>query len=218
MSKKMMLLALAVAALFALPAAASATEAHVTGITSFTGTGGPGSLKSTSEPEVTAIETHITGEFNSGSSTTGTISLDFTEAKAHFLGITTECHTAGLANGTIKTTGTFHIITTSTNKPGILVTPVTTTLICASAFRIEVSGNVIGTITSPECGNSSNILAVSFSSTGATQNDIEYTGTKYDLVGNTETSAGATTGSPFTAGLNANNTLESLKAGTLECT
>jgi len=217
MRKRIILLALAVAAMFALPAAASATEAHVTGITSFTGTGGAGSLKSTSEPEVTAVQTHITGTFDSGSSTTGTIELDFTEAKAHFLGVTFECHTAGLANGTIKTTGAFHIITTSTNKPAILVTPVLTTLICASAFRIEVSGNVIGTITSPECGSSSNELTVSFASTGATQNDIEYTGNKYDLLGQTETSSG-TTGSQFTAGLTANNTLNSSTPGTLSCT
>jgi len=214
----MMLLALAVAAMFALPAAASATEAHVTGITNFVGTGGPASTKAASEPEASVIETHITGRFDSGSSTTGTMELDFTEVKAHFLGFTIECHSAGLAAGTVKATASFHIITTSTNKPGILLTPVTTTSICASAFRTEVAGNVIGTITSPECGKPSNELVVSFASAGTTQNDLEYTGIKYDLVGNTENSTGVTSGSPFTTGLNATMTFSSATEGTLSCT
>jgi hypothetical protein len=218
MNKKVMLLALAMASLFALPAAASATEAHVTGVTSFTGTGGAASTKVGNEPESTAVETHISGSFDSGSSTTGTMVLDFTEVKAHFLGITTECHTAGLANGRVKTTATFHFVTTSTSKPGILFTLAPTTSICASAFRTEAMGNVIGTISSPECGKSSFNLSVSFASTGATQNDIEYTGTKYDLVGNTESSTGATTGSPSTQGLNANMTFKSNTEGTLSCT
>jgi len=218
MNKKMMLLGLAVAAVFAHPAAAWATEAHVTGITTFTGTGGTASTQATGEPEFSAIETHITGTFDSGSSTTGAIALDFTEVKAHFLGFTTECHTAGQVAGTVTTSGTFHIITTSTNTPGILLTPVTTTSICANALRTEVKGSVIGTITSPECGNSSNELTVSFASTGTTQTDLEYTGIKYDLVGNTETSAGATTGSPFTTGLKASMTFSSSTAGTLSCT
>jgi hypothetical protein len=211
MSKKMMLLALAVAALFALPSAASATEAHVKGITNFTGASGTGTLTASGEPTITCGATAVTGSFDSGSSTTGKIHLHFTICTATFLGIKAKCNTSGAEPETITATGTFHTITIN-NKPGILVTPEPTTIICAGFSNIKVAGNVIGTITSPACGASSKFLTTKFEASGSTQSHLEYTGVKYDLTAQTGTNT------PVTAGLSNTTTLESGTAGTLECT
>jgi hypothetical protein len=218
MSKKMMLLALAVAALFALPSAASAQEIHFTNVTTFTGSGGVGTLTATNEPTITCTATTASGSFNAGSTTTGNVALTFTGCTASFLGVKGKCNTTGDAAETITSSGVFHLITTNTSKPGILVTPVTTTILCAGFSRTEVTGNgIIGTITSPACGASSNTLGVKFESTGSTQNHIEYTGTKYDLSADTENAEGKTINT-VTAGLTGAATLTSATSGTLECT
>jgi hypothetical protein len=222
MSKKMILLALAVAALFALPSAASAEEIHFTNVTTFTGAGGAGSLSATNEPKVSCTATSASGQFNTGSSTTGTVTLDFTGCTAEFLGIKGNCNTSGAASGTISAKGTFHLITfvnsKSEKKPAILVTPETTTLICAGFSRVDVTGNgIIGTITSPACGASSKTMEVKFEATGSTQNHIEYTGVKYDLQADTENAAGEIS-STVTAGLQGTVTLTSATSGTLDCT
>jgi hypothetical protein len=217
MSKKIMLLAFAVVALFALPAAASAQEAHVSGITTFNGHAPSGTLSATGEPTISSTTTVVTGSFDAGSTTTGKITFEFTGSTATLFGIKVNCNTVGAASGVIKTSGAFHIITTN-NKPAILVTLVTTTLICAGFSNIEIQGNIIGTIISPACGASSKTLVPAFSATGSTQNHMEYTGDKYDLTSHTESSSGVTTNPPVTAGLTSTVTLTSPTAGTLECT
>ncbi len=213
MSKKMMLLALAVAALFALPAAASAQEAHISGITNFTGHAGAGSLAATGEPTIKCTTSTTTGKFDTGSTTTGSIELDFTGCEAEFGPFKFACNTSGSPSKTIKSSGTFHVITIN-SKPGLLVTPVNTTIICAGFSNTTVSGSIIGTITSPACGASSKTLTAVFNSSGGpTQEHITYTGVKYDL------SATTSGGSPVTAGLTSGTvTLTSATAGTLECT
>jgi hypothetical protein len=217
MSKKIMLLALAVAALFALPAAASAQEAHVSGITTFNGHAPSGTLSATGEPTISSTTTVVTGSFDAGSTTTGKITLEFTGSTATLFGIKVNCNTVGAASGVIKSSGAFHIITTN-NKPAILVTPVPTAIICPGFSISEVGGNIIGTITSPACGASSKTLVTAFSATGSTQNHMEYTGIKYDLTSQTANSSGVTSGSPVTAGLTSTATLTTPTAGTLECT
>jgi hypothetical protein len=222
MSKKMMLLALAVAALFALPSAASAQEIHFSGVTTFTGAGGAGSLSATNEPKISCTKTEATGGFNTGSSTTGIVTLDFSGCTAEFLGIKGNCNTSGAASGTIADKGTFHLITfvnsKSEKKPAILVTPETATLICAGFSRIDVTGNgIIGTITSPKCGESSTTMTVVFEAEGSTQKHLEYTGVKYDLQAHTENAAGEIS-STATAGLAGTVTLNSATSGTLDCT
>jgi hypothetical protein len=211
MRKKILLLPLAVVAMLLLPAAASAQEAHVSGVTTFTGTGGSGTLSISGEPTITCTALAVTGSFDSGSTTTGKFSLDFTGCSGTFLGIKANCNTSGAASGTIASSGSFHVITVN-NKPGALATPVSTTVICAGFANISVAGNFIATITSPACGASSKSLGVSASSTGSTQNHLEYTGVKYDLTAQTGTNT------PVTAGLTATVTLNSSTSGTLECT
>jgi hypothetical protein len=218
MSKKMMLLALAAMALFALPSVASAEEIHFTNITTFTGTGPAGFLTAVNEPKISSTAVSVTGSFNAGSSTTGEVKLTFSGSTAELLGIKGNCNTVGDSTGIITASGVFHLITTNTGKPGILVTPVTTTIICIGFSRVEVTGKgIIGTITSPACGASSNELKVSFEAEGSTQKHIEYTGVKYDLSADTENSASETLGT-VTAALQGSATLTSPTAGTLDCT
>jgi hypothetical protein len=216
MSNKMMLLALAVAAMLAIPSAASAQEIHFTNVTSFSGTGGPSSLQASNEQTIKCTATSASGSFNAGSSTTGSITLDFTGCTAEFFGIKANCNTKGAAAGTIASGGTFHLITfvnsKAEKKPAILLTANSTTLICAGFSNTIVTGNVIGTITSPACGGKNKTLAVVFVTNGATQEHLEYTGVKYDLSAETETT------SEVTAGLTASTTLTSGTEGTLECT
>jgi hypothetical protein len=222
MSKKMMLLALAVAAIFAIPSAASAQEIHFSGVTDFTGSGGAGFLAASGEPKISCTSNTSNGKFDSGSSTTGTITIVFKGCTAEFFGIKGNCNTLGDTTGIITSHGTFHLITTVANgvsTPDILITPTTTTIICSGFSRVEVTGNgVIGKITSPKCGQSSNTMGVTFEAEGSTQKQIEYTGKKYDLSAHTENSSGETTGASGTAALSGSNTIESPTEGTLECT
>jgi hypothetical protein len=216
MSKKMILIALAVAALFAVPSVASAEEIHFTNVTTFTGSGPAGFLSATNEPKISSTGVTVTGKFTT--STTGEVTLTFTGSTAELLGIKGNCNTTGDAAQTITSSGVFHLITTNTGKPGILVTPVTTTIICIGFSRVEVTGKgIIGTITSPACGASSNEMKVSFEAEGSTQKHIEYTGVKYDLSADTEKPEGPTI-STVTAALQGSATLKSATEGTLDCT
>jgi hypothetical protein len=221
MSKKIMLLALAVTALFALPSAASAQEIHFRNVTTFTGSGGVGTLSATNEPKITCTATTATGSFTAGSTTTGEVKLTFTGCTAELLGIKGNCNTTGDAAQTTTSSGVFHLITTidvTGATPKILVTPVTTTILCIGFLRVEVTGNgVIGRITSPACGFSSNEMKVVFEAEGSTQKQVDYTGVKFDLSADTENSAGETANT-VTAALAGSATFTSATAGTLECT
>ena len=77
MSKKMMLLALAVAALFAIPSAASAQEIHFNGVTTFTGSGPAGFLTAANEPKISCTSTQRHRKLRRRSSTTGESQTDF---------------------------------------------------------------------------------------------------------------------------------------------
>jgi hypothetical protein len=213
MSKKMMLLALAVAsmAMFALPAVASAQEDHIDGITTFSGTGTAGTLTASGEPTITCEGSTTSGSVSAGG-TTGNLTIDFTGCHVNVI-FTIPCHTAGAPlNNTIAASGTFHTITVN-SKPGIMVTPNNTVIECAGISTVTVSGNgVIGTITSPACNVESKEMTVAFSATGTTQNHLAYTGTNYDL--KSQTSGG----SLLTAGLTQSATLKSATAGKVTCT
>ena len=121
MSKKMMLLALAVASMtmFALPAASSAQEIHWEGVMQFTGDATAETFVSEGEPTFTCETTHVTGTVSAGG-TTGSISYDTTGCHTTVFGFTAKCRTAGSPlDNTIKSAGSFHFITT-TDGPAIL--------------------------------------------------------------------------------------------------
>jgi VCBS repeat-containing protein len=225
MTNKVTLLVLAVAALFALPAAASAQEVHLTGITTFTGSGGTSTLATTGEPTFACSKNTVSiGQFDTGSTTTGSLTLDFTGCSAEYFGIRVTCNTSGAVSGTIATGGSFHLITgekrtvvegkeVTDEFPAILVTLTSTTVICAGFSNTTYAGNVIGAITSPACGVSNKTITVSLKSTGATQEHTLYTGAPYSLTAKTGS------GTVYPLGWNAGTvTLTSATAGTLECT
>lgn len=212
MSKKIMLLALAVAcvAIFALPAAASAQEIHLEGVNSFEGKAGAGSLTAEGEPTITCESADVEGTVETGG-TTGAISLDFTGCHTKVFGITAKCRTSGSPiDNTIKSSGNFHLITISTGSPGILVTPVATTIVCAGISNTVTGGNIIGTITSPSCGEESASMTTVFNATGSAQEHTAYTGNTYNLT--------ASTGTAKPAGLVSTATVTSPTEGTLNCT
>jgi hypothetical protein len=206
MSKKTMLLALAVVsfAMFALPTAASAQEIH------WVTTSGNITLTAESEPTITCDSANVTLTPSAGG-TTGSIHFDFTGCHTSVFGITSSCKTTESAAGTLTSKGTYHLITVG-GKPAMLVTTEPVVEVCAGIASMTTQGNVIGTITSPACDVESNTMRVAFFATGSTQNDMEYTGVKYDL---TATTGG---GAAKTAGLTAITTIEQASFGRLECT
>jgi hypothetical protein len=188
MSKKVMLLAIAAfsAAMFALPVMAAGQEIHLEPGEAFNVTGPAGELRAEEEPTVTCESTDGSGKFDTGSSTTGSVELDFTGCHTTVFGLTAKCRTEGSKlDNTIASVGTFHLITwknaAGTSFPAILVTTVPTEIVCAGISKLSVTGSIIGTITSPKCGESSKTLGLSFTATGTVQNHLTYTGVNYDL-------------------------------------
>jgi hypothetical protein len=171
------------------------------------------------EPTITCEIVDVNNGVITPGGTTGSMSLDFTGCHASVFGLTAKCHTTGSAlDNTIASGGTIHLITwknsSGTAFPAVLVTAVTTEIICAGISTTHVEGNLIGTITSPKCGETSNKLSLSFSATGPVQNHILYTNNPYDLISRT----GGGGGTPKTAGLNASPTITMNTSGKLTCT
>jgi hypothetical protein len=165
MSKKMMLLALAAvsAALFAMPAVASANWGVDPINQEFTGTSDViegksfvGNLSAEGEPKITCEgPSHVTGKWTDG--TKGSFSLHATNCHASVI-FTIPCKTKEAPlNNTILTSGTFKNVTlkptidpiskVETGKRGITVTPAPTTVECLSISSVKVSGTIIGRIT-----------------------------------------------------------------------
>ena len=203
MSKKSMLFAIAgvSAALFVLSAVASASENHIEGATGqqFTGSGAGGNLQSEGEPTINCTKTTAIGSFTS--ETTGKVNLTFTGCNATILGVKLSCSTPEAAAETIKIENVVHLITVEgiTGKTGILLTPPFPTINCGSGLserKLSITGNgVIGTVSSPLCGEASKSMTVSFTSTAGSQEHKKYTGVTYDLTVDTEPNpTGATAG------------------------
>jgi len=179
MSKKIILLALAVASLAAFALAASALAAeedealHVVPKPS-------GALKVDGEGEAILSGAFVnpikctassgTAEFTT--TTTGTFQQTFTGCKQGAV----ECEQTGQPKGTIKTEVLqFHLVTVvhehnaAISGPGILVTPnagVFAKFTCENANTVGGNG-LVGTITKPKCGESSTEATVQFTSPSA---------------------------------------------------
>jgi hypothetical protein len=182
MSKKMMLLALVAvsAAVMALPAVASAGTWHLEPAQNGSVSGGATALVSSGVTTTTCTSVSGASAFDAGSTTTGTISLTFhgCKNKPGF-----HCQTAGDPTGTITVTNVpFHLVLLEANprKPGILITPNGpdfATFECAGIPVIVAGNGVLGELTSPACGASSNAVTVNF----GLWTQITTTGTVYGL-------------------------------------
>jgi hypothetical protein len=198
MSKKMMLLALSVvsAALFALPAVAAATTAHLSATSTFTVSKG---ATETVELETTGgekVQCHsgVSGKGSFVTTTTGNLELTFhgCTTTVPIFG-TLNCSSSGAPTGTIVTTTLpFHLISkvSGSGTPGVLITPAAgehfATFVCGGIAERKVTGNgVIGTITSPGCGVASLTATLKFEQ-GATgvQKHATHTGVTYGLKSN----------------------------------
>jgi hypothetical protein len=217
MSKKVLLLALAVAAMFAFPTAASAEEIHFDNVTTFSGHGPKLTYVAEGEPKYECTASALTGSYDSGSTTTGKMNITLTGCEAEFLFFRVGCNTSGAASKTIVTSGTFHLITfvnpKAEKRPAILLTLATPEIICAGFANTTLHGSIIGTITSPACNGESTSMGISFNSNNtSTQEHMTYTGVKYDLMSQTS-------GEPaVTFGLTATMTFTSTTKGKLTCT
>jgi hypothetical protein len=215
MSKKIMLLALAVTsvAMVALPVAASAQEIHLEGITSFSGTAGASSFAPEGEPTITCESTDLSGTVSAGG-TTGELSVDVTGCHTTVFGFTAKCRTTGSPlDNTMKSSAAFHLITLGSGTPGILITPVVTTYVCAGITNMITGGNIIGTITSPACGAENKEMTTNFAATGAVQEHSTYTGTTLNLTAKTGEG-----GTVKKAGLVSTARVQSATTGKLNCT
>jgi|SRR6476620_6593473 len=227
MSKKMMALGLAVAcaALFALPAAASAQVWHLSETVGFTVTGSGGTMTTTEGASVQCTSTTGSGSFST--TTSGFLSLTFHGCTGPF-GFA--CTTAGQSSGTIALSNSFNGImvtsTASTKDPGVLLTPTGSTEPTAGkgkqftefsclGISVKVAGNgIIGTIHNPEppCGATASTWGVNFVSASAGhQADKVWTGVTYDAYS-------TVTASHPTASLDGTATLHFEAARTLNCT
>jgi hypothetical protein len=156
MTKKTMLLALATvsAAMFAMPAVASANWGVDPVNQTFTGTsevGTVGFLSAAGEPTITCEgPDHGSGAWTNG--TEGTFTMHLTKCHHVVLGFTIECKTAGAPlNNTVHVPGTFKNVTVTVGgvagKRGITMTPNVTTVQCGATKPMTITGTIIGLIT-----------------------------------------------------------------------
>jgi hypothetical protein len=209
--KKIMLLALAaIGAMLVVPTFASATPAHVNTAGSFTAHGGASELSRTSGSGIHGTTATGTGSFEN--TTTGTI-------KITLHGVTSSvgnCTSTGQPSGTVTFTKLpFHLVTIRpfilmliTIPAGHLASPV-----CGGFVPFSISGNgILGTITSPACGGTSNKATLKFESASAGhQKHTTWTGTTYGL-------SSSLAGSVSPTSLNAAATITFPANRTLTCT
>jgi len=222
MNKKTMLIALAAisASMVALPAAASANWGVTPGNAVFHGTGESSSFSSEGESTITCLgPNHVTGIYD-GSGTTGTLTQVYTECHTFILGITRRC-TSGPEPKTeniISATGTFHNVTITGGKRGVLVTTTLLTIRCQSALHpIKVGGNDLGELESPTgpCPLGNFVTAaLKFATTGGipVHKTVDGSATEYNPTAETEG-----TGTVKEAGLSATTHIEFTEEITLDC-
>jgi hypothetical protein len=222
MSKKTMVLALAVvsAALFALPAVASAQSWHLSATTSFSVTGA--GLNWSTTDGTTFACTSTTGSGTFSTTTEGSLSLIFHGCTLTGLGVS--CTTPGQSAGTITVSHKFDGIMFATNKPALLLTPtgstevtpgktLTTEYTCFGVSTKVYGNGTIGTIHVPAnpCGATGATWGIQFEKSAHGQQKHKlWTGTEYDMI---------TNASPHpTAALQGTATLHFPASRTLTCT
>jgi hypothetical protein len=224
MSKKLMMLALAAvsAAMFALPAVASAGNWHLETAGKTTGpelaiTAGAGIL-STKGNFLTVKNTGMSGtaKFNENSTTTGTIDQVSAGVTGglKFTGVTSlgfPCTSAGQPAGTVLTTPlAFHLEKIETETPGLLITPNGggaepkhfATFTCAGIKNVVRGNGIFGDVTN-KCSEETEKGTAVFQTTGENGNQkykqVTTTGEIYDLEASTGEGAFGTAAMEITA-------------------
>jgi hypothetical protein len=200
MNKKLMLLAagaLAALAFAALPAVASAGE-YTADCESGTQcqaaiTGGAAALGNTNGETVSCTSVVGTNTTTSGTST-GHIELTFRGCKETVTFFRFSCNNSALPSGELKTNRmTYHIVNleSAENKtPGVVITGANVTFNCAGAFLKTVTGDIVGHIENPNCGNFQSATNVVFEATQHGQQkytQITTGGSIFDLISNNDT-------------------------------
>jgi hypothetical protein len=205
MSKKIMLLSLAAvsAAMFALPATASAlTSLHLNptpaGVQTIDDTGPDPRLSTVGGTTVICDSFHGWAEFDEGG-TTGVMQLTFgPNCRTGFVSCTGHPH----PTGNITTTELpFHLATLASGDPGVLVTPGANnhfaSFTCFGVNTVVTGNGVLGEIEFPECGEVSNKADIDFNATahGVQQHTkLAGTATEYGLKKGAENAAQDATG------------------------
>jgi hypothetical protein len=203
MSKKIMVLTLSMvcAAMFALPAAVSASLSHISnGTETFTlsGKDHPAQLSSTSGTTISCTEVGGSGKFET--TTTGTVQLTFGPTCTTILfGVTDHCqslaqgapHNFATSTGIVRsTTLPFHLVTEDSGHQAILLTPNASGAFahweCETIFgniEFTITGNgLLGEITTPACGNRGKTMTIDFISPAhGLQALTKVTGVTYNL-------------------------------------
>jgi hypothetical protein len=187
MKKKLLLLVFpaVVAAIAALPAAASATPWHTSSTGAFTLTSGT-TVWGTSAG-MTVHCNKVTGSGNYTTTTGGTLDLAIGTCFLNTEFGVLHCTTLGQAKGTILTTTLRFDNVMLEGKPGVLLTPNAETGAVAHfgcggvivGFTFQGNG-MLGTVTAPICGGSSSTATWKFRSIAhGVQEHTLYTGTTY---------------------------------------
>jgi hypothetical protein len=182
--------ALTALAFAALPAVASAEEvqAHCS-LATCEGLVSGGAIKLSDDSgsatgQVSCAKT--TGTVTQAAATTTTVStiITFEECKEPVFG--TECRNTDGAGKFVTNVLTGHLITVVKGDPtkvGILLTGFNVTFECPTlGIKKRITGNLIGTITNPQCGVAASSHTLSFTQTAAGQQTHKtYTGATFDL-------------------------------------
>jgi hypothetical protein len=200
MSKKLMLLAagaLSALAFAALPTIASAGEYEVHCPTvpcvgNITGTNAEHAIELENDAgekvDATAVDGTVT--INAATTTTATAELEFTHVYETTSGFNFTCNSTGAPSGVIRTGAIpahFVNLTHGGTNPGVLLTNINVTFSCAGGLVVKtVTGNIIGTITTPNCNGASATNVVTFNKKAGTPGTQEHeqvtnTGTFFDL-------------------------------------
>lgn len=213
-------LALAAISVLILGSSAVATGAPIAdpGGLNFTGTFNTSTLTTEGESIITCEgQNHVTGSFNAAG-TGGTISFDYTNCHVVILGFTIACKTEGapLSNTIALNNLAFDTpyATDDITKPALLITNINTTIICGNTTPFILTGNVMGTVTSPGCGGTASSATLLFIASVAVQEHMQIsgTGTKFDLLTETKSS-----GTKKTTGLDSEITIKFDNNLTLTC-
>jgi hypothetical protein len=223
MSKKIMLLALGAVSvlMLALPAMSSAKiPLHLNSVPAGakTITGTPGASLGTANG-TTTICNGFSGTATFTSTTGGTMELTF---GPHCVAAGTTCtsHVPAAPSGTITTTPlAFELVTLAGKQPGVLVTAPSGVFAHFTCFgglinvTVEAHGGVLGTITEPVCGGTSNKATISFESVPE-KHGLQ----KHTTLENTPLVEYSLTKGGETAAQDAHGTLDLGTSHTLNCT